>query len=174
MSFDFKNYVEQSIKMKNFQILPSEIATGNVAKITYCGNLEQDGYEYGFLYLPKGSSILEHKHTDNIEMYKIIEGELSVNGKEVSTQICLINCTHNIDPVSCKTIVETLKINKRLSKKNNQNDINQELKNKLDAVYSEIENVLSNLNNNVLSNLNNSLDKEKIQKKLSLLLTRIN
>lgn len=105
-------YVSEQIKAGNYTFLPDEIANGIVLKIQYEGNLEKDGYEIGFLVLNQNAEIKEHIHTNDIEKYTILKGNLSVNNKEVNENICLINQKHNIDKVKEITVIKTLKINK--------------------------------------------------------------
>ena len=69
-------------------------------------------YEVGYLYLPKSSGIKEHKHTNDIERYKLISGVLRVFNFPSTNNICPLNHVHCIDPVPEDTIIETCKISK--------------------------------------------------------------
>lgn len=64
----------------------------------------------GYLYIPKGSSILLHEHTADMERYKSIMGNLSVKENLCKTNVCLLGNTHNIDEVLYDTIIETCKV----------------------------------------------------------------
>lgn len=120
-------YVFEQIINKNYTILPETIAQGIVLKIHYEGNLENDGYEKGFLVLTPNSEIKEHTHINDIEKYTNLTGKLSVKNKLTNENICLINEKHNIDKVQELTIIKTLKLSKELIKekqykyKNNKN-----------------------------------------------------
>lgn len=92
--------------------LPDTIANGIVYKLGYDGNLAEDGYEKGFLILTKGSGIKKHRHLNDIEKYVLLSGILSVDGKQSSSNICLLGNEHNIDTVTETTIIKTLKISK--------------------------------------------------------------
>lgn len=110
-------YVKKRIKNGNYELLSNNIAINTVMKIKCFGNLNNDEYEHGFLYLTKGSGIKNHAHTENIEMYRFIYGdEECINN---APEICLINNRHQINTVKYDTIIETFKLNK-----NTVNDIN--------------------------------------------------
>ena len=109
--FDKLYFIKEQIRNNNYVLLPNTIAINNVYKITYSGNLQNDGYELGFLYLPKGSGIINHTHTTDIEQYKLILGNLTVNGIVTNINRCMINESHNIDVVDTETFIETYKIN---------------------------------------------------------------
>lgn len=105
-------YIKQKIAAKEYSILPDIIANGPVYKIHKSGDLEKDGYEVSYLYLPKGSSIKEHKHTKDVERYKLIYGYLSVFNFPSKSNVCLLDHVHCIDEVPTDTIIETCKISK--------------------------------------------------------------
>lgn len=108
----------KKIEDGNFALLPDSIAIGNVYKVSYEGNLIIDGYEKGFLFIPKGSGIKEHEHKDDIEQYTLISGELKINSEDMHVNRCLIGESHKIDPVSANTAIKTLKISKKLIEEN--------------------------------------------------------
>jgi len=106
-------FIKEQIKNNNFTVLPDNISINNVYKINYTGNLNYDGYEIGFLFIPNGSGIKEHIHEDDIEQYKLLLGNLSINGKMINENQCLVGDAHNIDVVSEDTFIETYKISKK-------------------------------------------------------------
>lgn len=105
-------FVTEQIENNHFSILPNTIANGKVYKIPAFGNLNTDGYEVGYLYLPTGSGIKEHQHINDIERYKLLNGELKINNSVMDTNICLLNNSHCINKVSKPTIIQTCKISK--------------------------------------------------------------
>lgn len=111
-------FINEQMQNKNYTILPDTIAEGKVYKIHAFGNLEQDGYEVGYLYLPKGTGIKNHTHITDVERYKLLKGILKVNNDITKINICGINDSHSIDLVSEITIVQTCKINILLLDKN--------------------------------------------------------
>lgn len=108
------SFVFEQIENGNYAILPNSLSNGKVLKINYDGNIDNDGYERGYLVLPYGSSIKEHTHTDSIEQYMIISGCLTINGENVLINECFIGDTHSIDTVLDLTIIRTIKISKEL------------------------------------------------------------
>lgn len=110
--------IQKKIEEGDYVLLPDTIAIGPVYKISYEGDLENDGYEKGFLFLPEGSGIKKHTHTNDIEQYTLIGGDLKVNGESIEVNRCLIGESHGIDPVSTNTAVKTLKISKKLIDEN--------------------------------------------------------
>ncbi len=98
-------------------VLGSHIADGLVYKIHIEGILDQDGYESGFLYLTKGSSIKEHTHTDDFERYILVAGELKMNGQFMLENECSNGESHFIDPVLEDTIICTYKQKQKVKKK---------------------------------------------------------
>lgn len=106
-------FVKSKIAVGDYQLLPKEIADGPIYKINNYGDLKKDGYECGFLYLPAGTSIKEHMHTDDIEQYRLVSGQLSVHGNNQCKNECHIGQYHNIDPVPVDTIISTCKISKK-------------------------------------------------------------
>ena len=107
---DIMLYVNNEINKGSFILLPNTIANGNVYKVNMCGDLNNDGFELSYLYIPKGSSILLHEHTTDVERYKLIMGNLSVGGNFCNTNVCLLGNVHNIDEVLCDTIIESCKV----------------------------------------------------------------
>lgn len=109
---DKVEYVRDKVKAGEFTVLPETIAIGKVYKISRGDSLKKNGIENGFLFIPKGSGIKEHRHTDDIEFYTLVCGSLSVCGKKQDLNVCLIGDKHNIDVVDEDTIIETKKISK--------------------------------------------------------------
>lgn len=107
-----KLYVKNRIENDKFTILPNELTKGNVIKIKGFGSLNIEGYEHGFLYLPKGSSVKFHEHINEIEMYKLNSGDK--NALNSNCEICLLDTSHGINTVECDTIIETFKLNKNI------------------------------------------------------------
>lgn len=114
-------YVKERINNGNYESLSSNIAINDVSKIKCFGNLENKGYEHGFLYLPYGSGIKNHIHTENIEMYRLIHGDNNCITNKL--EICLLENNHQINIVNCDTIIETFKLNKNIIKDINDIDI---------------------------------------------------
>ena len=110
--------VSEILASDKYKILPESIAIGQVYKVSYEGDLLIDGYEKGFLFIPKGSGIKEHEHKDDIEQYTLISGELKLNGESMHVNRCMIGESHGIDPVSVNTAIKTLKISKKLIEEN--------------------------------------------------------
>lgn len=106
-----KLYVKERILDGKYEKLPVDKAN-NVFKISGFGSLDKEGYEHGFLYLKDGSSILEHFHDNDIEIYRII------TNNKLNDSICLLGDSHKIDSVSGDTIIETFKVNKDIIKDN--------------------------------------------------------
>lgn len=106
-------YITMSLEIGNYILLNEAISTGKVFKIPFRGNLEEDMFESNFLYIPKGSSIKVHKHTNDVELYRLIKGTLVVDGKEMNINICFIGESHSIDKVSEDTFIETFKVSKK-------------------------------------------------------------
>lgn len=106
-------YVYNQIIKGNYSVLPDDAATGLVFKILFEGDLEEDGFERAFLYIPKGVSIKMHQHTDDIELYELVLGTLRVKGKKYKSYRCFIGQKHNINKVDQVTIIETCKITKK-------------------------------------------------------------
>lgn len=106
-------FIKSKIAIGDYELLSKEIADGPVYKINNYGSLKKDGYECGFLYLPAGTSIKEHMHKDDIEQYKLVSGQLSVQGNNRCKNECLIGQCHNIDSVPVDTIISTCKISKK-------------------------------------------------------------
>lgn len=110
----FNNDMEEL--SKHISVLDSTKAQGIVYKIHVEGNLEQDGYESAFLYLPKGSSIKNHEHTKDFERYILVFGDLKVNGNRMAENECHINESHCIDTVLTDTLVCTYKQKQNVKK----------------------------------------------------------
>lgn len=106
-------FIYDQIEKKNYTKLPETIAIGDVYKISAFGNLEKDGFEVGYLYLPVGSGIKEHIHINDIERYKLLSGCLKINGSTSDVNICMLNNSHCIDIVSEPTIIQTCKVSKK-------------------------------------------------------------
>ena len=107
-------FVVNAILNGEYTILPDIIAHGKVLKIHFNGDLIEEGYEQGFLVLTPNSGIKKHKHINDIEMYTLLHGTLSIDGIICNKNICLIDEKHGIDTVTELTIIKTLKVNKRL------------------------------------------------------------
>ncbi len=110
----FNNDIEEF--SKHISILDNTKAEGIVYKIHIEGDLEQDGYESSFLYLPKGSSIKGHEHTKDVERYILVFGDLKVNGNRVVENDCHINESHCVDKVSTDTLIYTYKQKQNVKK----------------------------------------------------------
>lgn len=104
-----KLFVYERISDGKYELLSNDKSSGDVYKVSGFGSLDSTFYEHGFLYLKKGSSILEHVHTNDIEIYQFISGD-----NKISDNVCLLGNKHKIDCVSCDTIVETFKLNKNI------------------------------------------------------------
>lgn len=104
-------YVRRAIIDGNYTILPSDVANGTVYKVWLSGNLQEEGIERGFLYIPAGSGIRLHSHQNDIEIYQLIMGQLCMDEEPLSINICGLNNCHSIKPVKEDTIIETCKIN---------------------------------------------------------------
>ena len=104
-------------------VLPVSIAIGVVYKIVEFGNLEEDGFEHGYLYLPQGSGIREHSHVSDIERYKVVFGDLNVKGEKVTSNICDLGCSHDIGVVNRDTVIETCKISSKFLSSGYQKNI---------------------------------------------------
>ena len=110
---DKLKYITMEMKNGNYSVLGNNISNGTVFKIHFRGNLEEDLFEKGFLYIPKGSGIKEHTHINDVELYRLIDGTLSVGGEEMDSNMCFIGESHNIDNVSQDTFIETFKVSKK-------------------------------------------------------------
>lgn len=115
------DYVMDKINKGEYSLVSEKLAIGKVYKVLLEGNLDIDGYEKGFLMLPKGSGIKKHTHINDVERYEIVNGVLSVFGNVVDVNICNINESHNIDVVDVDTIVSTYKVTKNYI---DENDLN--------------------------------------------------
>lgn len=102
--------IKRRIDEGEFIYVPSEMAIGKAKKIVLEGPIHLKGCEYGYLYLEPGSGIKEHTHTTDVEKYELVNGTLSVKGEKMSTNICLLNESHNIDAVDELTIVKYTKV----------------------------------------------------------------
>lgn len=111
-----KDYVEKKVLEGNFTMLSEPIAQGVVAKVDGIGTIDNDKYEIEYLYIQKGGYIRKHQHTDNMELYRVISGDASME-----CDVCLIGEEHEIKPFTCNTIVEVLKL--KNPKSNNLNPI---------------------------------------------------
>ncbi len=108
------NYVNNKIGCKRFKLLPSNISFGIACSVPGDTTLMTNGYEQGFIYMAAGSSIRSHKHTDTIEIYNKLDGNMKVFNDYQDINICGINNNHEIDKVDRLTIVETFKIRRDL------------------------------------------------------------
>lgn len=106
-----EEFVLEAIRNGYFEMLPDTVAIGPVYKITFSGSLTTNGIEKGFLYIPAGSGIKYHPHLQDIEIYRVIRGSLSVYGQETEINICGFGASHGIDVVAQDTIIETCKMN---------------------------------------------------------------
>lgn len=105
------SYVRGKIESGEYILLSDSMAIGPVYKIPCYGELDKDGFEIAFLYVPSGSGIRQHFHEKDAERYKLISGELKIDGKLVDENICHSQTLpHNIDVCSCDTIIETCKV----------------------------------------------------------------
>lgn len=95
-----------------YSLVPETLAINNVYKLSVLGNVNENGYEYGYLYIPKGSGIKVHTHINDIEEYALIEGMLYVSGVSVTSNICLINDSHNIDVCEVDSLIRYTKVRK--------------------------------------------------------------
>lgn len=89
----------------NITKLDESISDGYVYKIFEEGNLQEDGFEKGYLFLTQGSSILLHYHYNEKEHYKCISGD----SQSISSDFCNIGSSHKISPVGYDTLVRTFK-----------------------------------------------------------------
>ncbi len=134
-------YVFGKLRNHQYTVLSKSISINRVLKIHICGDLNSDGFELGYLVMPKGSGIKTHTHQNEIERYKLVDGLLKVNGVLSNTDICTLNHSHGIDPVSKLTIVQTCKINKLcldLIGKQNDDAFNQFINTVLDKQEDKI------------------------------------
>lgn len=98
--YDFNKLYRCITKINN-----TNIANGNVYRIYEKGDLQEEGYEKGYLFLTEGSSILEHIHTKEKEHYRYILGDINC----ISKKYCNIDESHRITSVNTDTIVRTYK-----------------------------------------------------------------
>ena len=116
------NYVNTKIGCKRFKLLPSSISFGTACSIPGDTSLMSNGYEQGFIYMAAASSIRNHKHTDTIEIYNRLDGNMKIYNNYEDINICGINNCHEIAKVDRLTIVETFKIRKDLLNNENTNN----------------------------------------------------
>lgn len=107
-----RKMIKRKLASKEYSLVSEKLAIGEVYKIHKFGSLEEDGFEIGYLYLPAGTGIKEHEHTEDIERYRLVSGVLRVFGFPSTSNICLLNHVHCIDQVPVDTIIETCKISK--------------------------------------------------------------
>ena len=131
-------YIAFALSHDDYQMLGDNISEGNVFKVHFRGNLEKDNFEKGFLFIPKGSSIKKHTHTNDVELYRLITGELSVFGKKMNDNMCFIGESHNIDKVSRDTFIETFKVSKKYLDTLGK-DYTEEKEKTLIKIYSRLE-----------------------------------
>ncbi len=82
---------------EEMSMLPKDIAVGDILKIRISGDIRIDNEEWGYLFLPKGTRILPHKHIDDMEKYELQYGKILINGKEANSNICFPGKEHSID-----------------------------------------------------------------------------
>ena len=121
------DFVREQIVRGNYTMLNNSVSIGNVYKVIYEGDLKSCGYEKAYLYLPTGTGIKEHIHTEDIEKYTLIYGIMSFNNECNITNECLIGCSHGVDIVDEDTIIKTLKINKRMIITSQLNNLDEKL-----------------------------------------------
>lgn len=97
--YDFERLYNKIVRLND------DISSGNVYKILEEGNLEEDGFEKGYLFLTLGSSILLHYHRSEKEYYKHIYGDKEA----IKGCFCNIDQSHEITSVNDDTIVRTYK-----------------------------------------------------------------
>lgn len=131
-------FIYFALTNKDYEKLGDNISEGNVFKIHFRGNLEEDNFEKGFLFIPKGSSIKKHTHTNDVELYRLITGELSVSGEKMNDNMCFIGESHNIDKVSRDTFIETFKVSKKYLDTLGK-DYTEEKEKTLIKIYSRLE-----------------------------------
>ena len=139
---DKLQYIRMEIESGNYSILNNSISNGIVYKIHFRGDLNTDYYESGFLFIPKGSGIKKHTHINDIELYRLIDGTLSVLGKTTLDNMCFIGDTHNIDCCNTDTFIETFKVSKEYLNKINFEDSSDKSKS-LIKIYNRINMELS-------------------------------
>ena len=88
-------------------IVDASLADGLVYKILVEDKFEEQGFETGFLYLTKGSSVKEHLHENDYIQHTVICGEMKVDGKLLLTSECKPGESHKIDPVVSDTLIYT-------------------------------------------------------------------
>lgn len=115
------NDAKKFILEGNYRKVSESLSINDVFIINVHGNLQSIGYEYGYLYLPVGSGIKKHKHINDAEEYFLIQGKLSVLGKDEIINRCMIDEEHSIDVVSEDTLVRFTKVCKE--KITNVNDV---------------------------------------------------
>ena len=107
---DKMDYVKYRLGQFRYSILDNDISTGRVCKIQSHGSLSRDGWAREFLYMIPNSSILEHTHNNEIEIYNCLEGSMVVNGESEDYDIVTIGESHNIGKVNTLSIIETYKL----------------------------------------------------------------
>ncbi len=65
MTLTLGEFIFTIIDYEEVSVLPNNIAVGNVLKVRIKGDISKDNEEGGYLYLPKGTKILPHKHIDD-------------------------------------------------------------------------------------------------------------
>ena len=75
------------------------------------------------------SSITDHMHNDDIEIYSCIDGSMSVNNIQQDVDIVGIGENHNIDEVKTLSIIETYKIAKEKLNEENIQYMNENVRN---------------------------------------------
>lgn len=107
------SFIMNALKEGTYTTLPDTLTTGEglVYKISLSGSLSENGIERGFLYIPAGSGVKYHPHNNDLEVYRLLQGVLSIDNKEMEINICGQNGEHGIDIVPTDTIIETCKMN---------------------------------------------------------------
>ncbi len=123
------DYVKYRMENFRYSVLPNDISTGTVCKVPSHGFLKRDGWAREFLYMMPNSSITDHMHNDDIEIYSCIDGSMSVNNIQQDVDIVGIGENHNIDEVKTLSIIETYKIAKEKLNEENIQYMNENVRN---------------------------------------------
>ena len=121
------DYVKYRMENFRYSVLPSNVSTGNVCKVPSHGSLTRDGWSREFLYMMPNSSIIDHIHTDEIEIYNCLDGAMTINNDLYDIDIVGINESHSIDEVKTLSIIETYKIAKDRLEENNIQSMNENI-----------------------------------------------
>ena len=133
-----KQFVERKINKEEYIKLPKSISKGNVLRISGYGDLEEDYFQHGFLYMQEGSEINSHLYFNNIELYRLISGDIKINEKT-----CLLGEKYGIKNVDCDTILEYFEVNRKICGHiNNYLILNNLLQKALENHYNELNEVI--------------------------------